>query len=276
MPTMSLTSVGLYAQYTQHGDWAFDFALELATRNEIRLNIFRFSEQPPEPSRDARGNAWDDEWVAIDRELREYYDERLGDYLEAGFRVCRGIENTELRRCLMHHEYSVLVMGYPSEGAEIGTLGIETFAGRMCAPVVLVGPTRPDQYHLNTPAAVMAGQLGLAPGSYATIAPATSGEPCSEVPSAVTEDEAWEHIHAGTPSFRVGVPDGDVLQELVRQSVDDPAGGVLLEDSRPIVLATLAHLAGPYVTEAAYAGYHVRLRQEGEQWTLEFGNPSAP
>ena len=285
MTTMSLTAVGLYAQYTQHGDWAFDFAFDLAKKHDVRLNIYRFPEQPSGEvqgahrdgaERGARRDAWDDEWVAMDRELREHYDERLGDYVEVGFRVCRGSESIELRRCLMHHEYSVLVVGYPSGDASAATLDMVTFAGRLCAPVVLVGPDRPDQYQLNTPAVVIGGQLDLAPGSYKTISLPFAGEPCKGIPTAITEDEAWERIRRGAVAFRVDVPDSEALQELVRHSVADPTQGVLIEDSRPIVLATLAHLVGPYVVEALYTGYNVRLHRDGEQWTLEFRNPSAP
>ena len=273
MTTMSLTAVGLYAQYTPYGDWAFDFAFNLAKEHEIRLNIYRFPEQR---SKEAQRDAWDDEWVVLDRELREHYDERLGDYVEVGFRVCRGSESVELRRCLMHHEYSVLIAGYPSGDASAATLDMVAFASRLCAPVVLIGPDRPDQYHLNTPAVVMAGQLDLAPGSCQTISLPCAGEPCEGMPTAVTEDEAREHIRRADPAFRVDVPDSEALQELVRHSVDDPTQGVLLEDSRPIVLATLSHLVGPYVVEALYTGYNVRLHRDGERWALEFRNPSLP
>lgn len=271
MTTMSLTSVGLYAQYTPYGDWAFDFAFNLARGHGVRLNIYRFPEQQ---STEAGRDAWDDEWVAMDRELREYYDERLADHVEVGFRVCRGSESVELRRCLMHHEYSVLVAGYPAGDASATTLDMVTFASRLCAPVVLIGPDRPDQYHLNTPAVMMAGQLDLAPGSFKAIALPCVGEPCEGTAAAVTEDEAREHVRRGDAAFRVDVPDSDALQELVRYSVVDPTQGVLIEDSRPIVLATLSHLIGHYVVEALYAGYNVWLHRDGEQWVLEFRNPS--
>ena len=282
MTTTAITAVGLYAQYTPHGDWAFDFALGLARKHDVRLNIFRFPESGADAwqaaGRDAAGRAarrdsWDDEWVAIDRELREYYDDRLGDYVEAGFRVCRGSESIELRRCLMHHEYSVLVMGHAGKDATVGTLGVETFAGRLCAPVVLVGPERPDQYHFNTPAVVMAGQFDLAAGAYEVISLAPPEQPGRDVPVALTDEDAWEHIHAGAGAFRVDVPESEALRELVRQSVADPAEGVLVEECRPIVLAALAHLVGAYVPEAVYAGYHVRLYQDQGQWLLEFRNP---
>ena len=40
----------------------------------------------------------------------------------------------------------MLVVGYPSGDVSAATLDMVTFAGRLCAAVVLIGPDRPDQY----------------------------------------------------------------------------------------------------------------------------------
>ena len=42
MTTTAIESVGFCAHYSPQGDWAFDFALRLASRNSKRLNVFHF------------------------------------------------------------------------------------------------------------------------------------------------------------------------------------------------------------------------------------------
>lgn len=72
------------------------------------------------------------------------------------------------------------------------------------------------------------------------------------------------------------MPDSGEHQELVRHAVGDPGEGILAEDSRPIVLAALTHLAGAYVAAAVYMGCQIRFRQDRGQWILEFRNPGVP
>jgi len=170
MTTTAIDAVGFCAHYSPEGDWAFDFALALARRHGRRLNIFHFLSDPyavvyeglDELSPAAR------EQLLIDREreLRFYYDERLGDYLEAGFRVCENEEWTELHRCLCKREFQVLVVGVPGPDAVFGGRPIGDFARSFVCPVVLVGPGRPDEIHLNDPAALLADALGLEPGGW--------------------------------------------------------------------------------------------------------------
>ena len=120
----------------------------------------------------------DDELVALDRQVREYYDEKLGDFVEAGFRVCEDFVDSELRRCLFRREYQVMVLAYPGYGARFGESSIEAFAYRFNGPVVLVGPDRPDQLHLNPPARLVGWRLGLAEDAWTPLAvPAEVGSP---------------------------------------------------------------------------------------------------
>ena len=46
-------------------------------------------------------------------------------------------------------------------GTGVSTYTLETFAYRFNGPMVLVGPDRPDQLHLNPPAKVVSWKLGL-------------------------------------------------------------------------------------------------------------------
>ena len=43
---MDIKSIGFCSHYSQQGDWAFDFALELARKNGLQLNVFHWLDSP--------------------------------------------------------------------------------------------------------------------------------------------------------------------------------------------------------------------------------------
>jgi hypothetical protein len=157
-----VSGVGLCANFSRQGDWAFDYALYLARHHNTRLNIFQFLESPYRLRRDVvfidaerkKTEAVTPELIARkDRELRHIFEERLGDYTEVGFRLCEGNDEFELRKCFRKGDYEVLIVGYGTRGAQFGgTTTIESFARRSKGPVVLVGPSSPDSFHLNAAA----------------------------------------------------------------------------------------------------------------------------
>lgn len=160
MTTIAIKDVGFCADFSHQGDWAFDYALSLARRRQWGLKVFYV----PYLAWDARDvpTLPPDEIDALDRQVREYYDQRLGDFVEVGFRVCEGFADRELRRCfLMRHEYQVLVLAYRAHGAPFAGRTIEQFAYAFNSPVVMVGPDRPDQFLVNPAASVLARQLDL-------------------------------------------------------------------------------------------------------------------
>jgi len=165
MTTILLESVGLCAHYSKQGDWAFDVALSLAKERNIQLNIFYFLEDPyglekalpTGLSREERGKII----VEKERKLRFYYDERLGEHLKAGFRVCEDREWTELRRCLIRREFQLIIVPHLSENTTFGGQHIVKFAYEFGAPMMLVGPHHPDEIHLNQPARMISDQLQL-------------------------------------------------------------------------------------------------------------------
>jgi len=161
MTTPRIEKIGLVAHFSRHGDWAFASALATARRHNAVLNIFGFLESPYEAPLDVapadRPTCEHNGQILLqrDRELREHYDEPLGDFVEAGFRVCEsGRHNLELHLCLKRREFQLLFIPYLDHGVPFGNMPIEEFAYRFTAPVVLVGPTRPDQHHLNPPARI--------------------------------------------------------------------------------------------------------------------------
>lgn len=175
MTVQAIRGVGYCARMTPAGDWAFNFALDLAVRHDVRLDIFFFPVPPsqPHPSRGRKGETaalTDDQRIALERDVRLYYDQLAGDFVKVGFRLCEGDEEPELKRCLLvRREYDVLVLAYEGFRCSFGSRTIEEFAARMPCPTVLLGPERPDQLFLNAPATLHIEALGLSPGEWKPI-----------------------------------------------------------------------------------------------------------
>ena len=175
-----MNGVGLCAFFSRQGDWAFDYALSLARRHKTKLNVFQFLQSPYALRRDVvfvdadktkTATVTPDLIAEKDKELRMNYDDRLGDYVEVGFRLCEGSDEWELKKCFRRGDYEVLVIGYQAKGADFGgTTTIEEFASRFHAPLVLVGPDAPDHFYVNKKAADMADQLDLPEGKWELLA----------------------------------------------------------------------------------------------------------
>jgi hypothetical protein len=164
-----MNGIGLCAIFSRQGDWAFDYALKLARHHKTRLNIFHFLESPYMLRRDVVFVDADKKETAPvtpelitkkDREMREMFDPRLGDYVDVGFRLCEGSDEIELRKCFRKGEYEVLVVAYNGKNSDFGgTTTIEKFASKFHGPVILVGPDSPDTFYLNAPAEAIIDQL---------------------------------------------------------------------------------------------------------------------
>jgi len=165
MAIPTLNAVGFCAHYSQQGDWAFDYALELSREYSVKLNVFHFLSDPynPDDKSVMHLSPQDRDRLAIEREkeLRLYYDKRAGDYLDVGFRLCEHAEWVELHRCLIVREFQVLVLGYIKTGANFGRYPIEDFAEAFICPVVLVGPDKSDSLLLNSRAEMIGEKLCL-------------------------------------------------------------------------------------------------------------------
>ena len=166
MTKARLNGIGYCARMSKVGDWAFEFALYLARRHDIKLDIFFFPTSPcsEHETRGRKGellNLSQMDEIEIEREVRLYYDERLGDYLNVGFRLCLGDEVPELKRCLFDREYDVLVLAYEKRLCPFGEKPIEVFVEQMQCPVVLVGPESQDEIYLNSPANMRVTELML-------------------------------------------------------------------------------------------------------------------
>ena len=170
MTMVSVEAVGFCAHYSKQGDWAFDLALKIAKQQELQLNVFHFLRDPYDPG-DRTGEGVSREelqriLIRKEKELRLYYDERIGDYLKVGFRLCEDPEWTELHRCLTRREFQVLVLAYPEPGATFAGKPLEEFAHSFVCPVVLVGPGSRGEIRLNRPARLLGDSLGIGPREF--------------------------------------------------------------------------------------------------------------
>jgi len=175
MAIPTLNAIGFCAHYSEEGDWAFRYALRLARSRGIRLNVFHFLTDPYDPDAVPPQLASRDELNRVisarERELRMYYEDRAGDYLEVGFRLCEDNEWLELHRCLVDDEFQALVLGYVGSEATFSGKPIEEFACSFICPVVLVGPDSRTHFHVNESAALLGHKLGFDEGSWEKIRP---------------------------------------------------------------------------------------------------------
>jgi hypothetical protein len=172
-----MKGIGFCSHYSRQGDWAFDYAFGLAKAKDLQLSIFHWLESPYRYRRDF---VYDEELgkvvpitdelrVKKELELREYYDDRLGDFVNVGFNMCESNVGYELNKCLHHGRYDLLVIGYIKKGADFGGYIIEDFAVKFRVPVVMVGPEKPNSYHLNQLAIDKLDQLNIREGEWEKI-----------------------------------------------------------------------------------------------------------
>ena len=165
MAIPTFNAVGFCAHYSNQGDWAFDVALEISKVHSVKLNVFYFLNDPFDPNdvrmQDLSRSEIEQLAVREEKKLRLYYDQRAGEYLDVGFRVCYDNSWTELHRCLIIREFQLLVLGYAEKGAIFAGKPIKEFADHFISPVILVGPDSPKQLLFNSRATFLASNLGL-------------------------------------------------------------------------------------------------------------------
>lgn len=180
MTVQELKGVGYCSRLDTVGDWAFEIALSLARRHDVVLDIFFFpdpcgSAHLPHGRRGELLTLSDQAKVELEKKVRLYYDERLGDFVDVGFRLCEGDEEPELRRCLIiRREYDVLVLPNPAHAHRFGGRPIEEFAQAMPCPTILVGPESPNRLLVNSPARMWMDRLGLQHVEWTAIGPPPS------------------------------------------------------------------------------------------------------
>lgn len=160
-----MKSIGICTQFTQSDDWAFDLGLQMARLGAHKLVICHWLQSPYRLRRDIVN---DDLFspngtVAItpalrtrfEYQLRECFEERLGDFTEVAFKLCEGQYQVELARCFRQHLLDNVLMGYQPEANDMpgGVLPQAEFAASFQHPVVLVGVDGEKSFWLNPQAA---------------------------------------------------------------------------------------------------------------------------
>jgi len=173
-----MEAIGLCSHYSRQGDWAFHYALTLARMHDIRLTIFHWLDFPfrfrhdfvyADDKKENLVRVTDELITEKELELRKYYDFWLEGFVKVYFRLCEGNEEADLHRYLHRKEYDVLVVGYPEHGTDFGGEPIEKFASQFRTPVIMVGPDKPNSYHLNQRAVEILDQLGIKEGDWTII-----------------------------------------------------------------------------------------------------------
>lgn len=173
-----MQNIGLCTHFTETDEWAFEYALELARSHPCHLNICHWLESPYQIRRDI---VFDDlfephETVAVtpqlltkfDLQLRQYYDPKLGDFTDVGFKLCEGAYQVELLRCFRQHLLDLVVMGYqaPDPVNSPAEQPLELFAANLDYPLLIVGIDGPQSFMLNAKALGLLDQLSLPAGSW--------------------------------------------------------------------------------------------------------------
>jgi len=173
-----MQNIGLCTHFTETDDWAFEYALELARSRHCHLNICHWLKSPYQIRRDI---VFDDlftpqETVSItpqllnkfELQLRQYYEPKLGDFTDVGFKLCEGAYQVELLRCFRQHLLDLVVMGYqePDPVTSLVEQPVELFATNLDYPLVIVGADGPNTFTLNAKAFDLLDQLALPAGSW--------------------------------------------------------------------------------------------------------------
>jgi hypothetical protein len=176
-----MKKIGFCTHFTQTDAWAFDYALGLARRHDWQLTICHWLNSPYNLRRDLVYPSLDKDGEAqpitpklliqLELELRQYYEPKLGDFTQVAFKLCEGMYQVELTRCLRQNLLDLVVMGYqrPEDQTVSGEQTQENFALHLPYPIVIVGPESPDQFLINQAAEKLLDELQLPQGSWRSI-----------------------------------------------------------------------------------------------------------
>jgi hypothetical protein len=179
-----MKNIGLCTHFSQTDEWAFDYALGLARTHGWQLNICHWLNSPYCLRRDqvfASLGATDQVQpvtpallTKLEFALRQYYDPKLGDFTQVGFKLCEGLYQVELVRCFRQNLLDLVVMGYQETSDQFVSAEqpVEAFAAHLGYPLVIVGPESPRQFLLNQSALKHLEELQLSEGSWSVIEPA--------------------------------------------------------------------------------------------------------
>lgn len=178
-----MTTIGFCTHFTETDEWAFEYALRLARGRGWQLNICHWLYSPYLLRRDLIA---DDLFhpekttavnpsllVKLERQLREYYESRLGDFTDVAFKLCEGQYQVELVRCFRKNLLDLVVIGYQAVDDETHSTAqtLEEFALHVPFPLIVVGKDGPHNYLLNEKAREVLDDLDLPDSSWSFLQP---------------------------------------------------------------------------------------------------------
>jgi hypothetical protein len=176
-----MTTLGLCTHFNQTDDWAFEYAFKLVRENGWQLNICHWLHSPYllrcDMVEDDLFGGGETQPVTpgllnkLELQLRQYYDERLGDFTDVAFKLCEGHYQVELVRCFRSHLLDVVIMGYQQVSAEAGAQPLEAFAYKLAYPLIIVGRDGPESFLLNSKALELQDRLDLTGYSWQILQP---------------------------------------------------------------------------------------------------------
>ncbi|MEW5873408.1 MAG: hypothetical protein AB1894_29375 [Chloroflexota bacterium] len=180
--------IGLCTRFTPADEWAFDYAFKLVKAHGWQLNICHWLHSPYRLRREmVQADLFEPgELVTatpevlnhLEYQLRQYFDERLGDFTNAAFKLCEGMYQVEMVRCFRQNLLDLVVMGYQeaakisfSDETESGSLPLEEFIAGLHHPVILVGHQGPGTFLLNQKAVEWLEVLDIPEGQWTLVQP---------------------------------------------------------------------------------------------------------
>jgi hypothetical protein len=176
-----MKTIGFCTHFSETDAWALEFALDLARNHDWQLTICHWLNSPYNLRRDMVYTSLQEQnelrpvtpqlLTQLELQLRQYYDGFLGNFTQVAFKLCEGMYQVELTRCLRQNLLDLIVMGYqaPEELANSGEQPLEEFALHLPYPLILAGPEGPRQFRLNGAAQILVGELALPEGSWTAI-----------------------------------------------------------------------------------------------------------
>lgn len=181
--------IGLCTRFTPADEWAFDYAFKLVKAHGWQLNICHWLHSPYRLRRDmVQADLFEPGELVqatpavltrLEYQLRQHFDERLGDFTNVAFKLCEGMYQVEMVRCFRQNLLDLVVMGCQaaaeisfSENAEAGSQPLEDFIASLPHPVVLVGHQGvPGAFLLNQKALEWLDLLGIPEGQWSLVQP---------------------------------------------------------------------------------------------------------
>ena len=159
-----MTILGFCTHFSKADEWAFAYALRLARAQSWQLNICHWVNSPYKIRRDIiqddlfnpkKNRPLSPELLTkLEFQLRNHYDQKLGDFTDVAFRLCEGQYQVELVRCFRKNLLDLVVMGYQTgeKDALSGESSLLPFAQKLSYPLVIVGMDGPGRFLLNSKA----------------------------------------------------------------------------------------------------------------------------